>query len=46
MHRDTLHDGVLSVRRGSTLQEFKALVSPLPVRVRRVFPTALCTVPA
>jgi SAM-dependent methyltransferase len=45
MHRDTLHDGVLSVRRGSTFQEFEQLVSPLPVRVRRVFPTALCTVP-
>ncbi len=45
MHIDTLHDGVLSVRRGSTLQEFKELVSPLPVRVRRVFPSALCTVP-
>jgi len=46
MHRDTLHDGVLSVRRGSTLREFEELVSPLPVQVRRVFPTALCTVPA
>ena len=45
MHMDTLHDGVLSVRRGSTLKEFEALVSSLPVRVRRVFPTALCTVP-
>jgi len=45
MHRDTRHDGMISVRRGSTLKEFEALVSPLPVRVRRVFPTALCTVP-
>lgn len=42
---DAWHDGVLSVRRGATLTEFRALVAPLPVEVRRVFPTALATLP-
>ncbi len=42
---ETRHDGLLSVRRASTLSEFQALVAPLPVRARRVFPSALCTVP-
>lgn len=46
MGADTRHDGMVSVRRGSTLAEFRALVAPLPVRARRVFPTALCTAPA
>lgn len=36
---------VLSVRRGSTLGELRALCAPLPVRVARVFPSALCTLP-
>ena len=45
MHRDTRHDGMLSVRRGSTVHEFRELVSGLPVTVKRVFPTALCTLP-
>lgn len=45
MSRDALHDGVLSVRRASTLAEFATLVAPLPVRVVRVLPTALCTLP-
>lgn len=43
---DSLHDGLLSIRRGSTRDEFAELCRPLPVRVRRVFPSALCTVPA
>jgi SAM-dependent methyltransferase len=42
---DAVHDGLVSVRRGSTLAEFRALVAPLPVRVARVFPSALCTLP-
>lgn len=42
---DAVHDGVLSVRRGSTLRELRELCAPLPVRVRRVFPSALCTMP-
>jgi SAM-dependent methyltransferase len=45
MGADTRHDGMVSVRRGSTLAEFRDLVAPLPVRGRRVFPTALCTEP-
>jgi SAM-dependent methyltransferase len=44
--RDGVHDGMISVRRGSTLAEFRALCVPLPVRVVRVFPSALCTLPA
>lgn len=43
---DTTHDAVISVRRGFTKREFEDMVRPLPVRVRRVFPSALCTVPA
>ncbi|MDP2308755.1 MAG: class I SAM-dependent methyltransferase [Pseudomonadota bacterium] len=43
--RDAVHDGMLSVRRGSTLSEMRALMKPLPVRVVRVFPSALCTMP-
>ncbi len=45
MHADTRHDGILSVRRGSTLEEFRALCAPLGQDVRRVFPTALVTAP-
>lgn len=45
MGADTRHDGVLSVRRGSTLAEFRALCAPLGQDVRRVFPTALATAP-
>ena len=44
-HADTRHDGVLSVRRASTLAEFRALVEPFGLRASRVFPTALCTLP-
>ncbi len=43
---DAVHDGILSVRRGATLGEMRALMAPLPVRVVRVFPSALCTMPA
>lgn len=43
--RDAVHDGMLSVRRGSTLAEMRGLMKPLPVRVVRVFPSALCTMP-
>jgi SAM-dependent methyltransferase len=43
--RDAVHDGMLSVRRGSTIGELRALVAPLPVKVVRVFPSALCTMP-
>jgi SAM-dependent methyltransferase len=42
---DTVADGALSVRRGSTFAEFRALVEPLPVVAQRVFPSALCTMP-
>jgi SAM-dependent methyltransferase len=45
MSPDTRHDGMVSVRRGSTLAEFRELVAPLGQPVRRVWPTALCTVP-
>lgn len=45
MGRDAIHDGVLSVRRGSTLAEMEALCAPLPVRVTRVFPSGICTLP-
>lgn len=45
MGRDSLHDGVLSVRRACTRDELAALVAPLPVRVVRVLPTALATLP-
>ena len=44
--RDAVHDGILSVRRGSTLEELRALVDGLPVKAVRVFPSALCTLPA
>ena len=44
-HADTRHDGVVSVLRGSTLQEFEALVAGLPVRAERAFPTGLWTAP-
>jgi hypothetical protein len=37
---------MLSVRRGATYREMGALMLPLPVRVVRVFPSALCTMPA
>lgn len=43
---DAIRDGVTSVRRGSTFAEFSALVAPLPVIPRRVFPSAMCTMPA
>jgi SAM-dependent methyltransferase len=43
MHADTRHDGVLSVRRACTLDEFRALCAPLKQEVRRVFPTAMVT---
>ena len=43
--RDAVHDGMLSVRRGATYREMGALMLPLPVRVVRVFPSALCTMP-
>lgn len=42
---DTRRDGALSVRRGSTYAEFAELVRPLPVKPRRAFPSAMCTVP-
>lgn len=45
MGTDTIHDGWISVRRGSTLAEFQALMAPLPVRVVRRFPSLLLTVP-
>lgn len=44
-HADTRHDGVVSVRRGSTLEEFQALVAELPVRAERAFPVGLYTAP-
>ncbi len=34
-----------SVRRGATYAEMCELMRPLPVRVVRVFPSALCTMP-
>ena len=43
---DARADGILSIRRGATFAEFKALVAPLPVRAVRVFPTSLATLPA
>lgn len=43
--RDGIHDGWVSLRRASTLHELRALVAPLPVRVQRVFPSAMCTLP-
>lgn len=45
MGADTRHDGMVSVRRGSTLSEFRELVAPLPVTGRRAFPTGLYTAP-
>jgi ubiquinone/menaquinone biosynthesis C-methylase UbiE len=44
-HADTRHDGVVSVRRGTTLEEFSALVAGLPVRAERAFPVGLYTAP-
>jgi SAM-dependent methyltransferase len=44
--RDAVHDGMLSVRRGATFAEMRGLMKPLPVKVVRVFPSALCTMPA
>lgn len=46
MGEDTRHDGVQSVRRACTFEEFSALVAPLPVRAERAFPTGLFTSPA
>lgn len=43
---DAIRDGLTSIRRGSTFAEFRELVAPLPVRARRVFPSAMCTVPS
>jgi len=43
--RDAVHDGMLSVRRGATFREMRELMRSLPVRVARVFPSALCTIP-
>lgn len=45
MGRDAIADGITSIRRGSTFAEFRELVSPLPGRARRVFPSAMCTMP-
>lgn len=45
MQPETRHDGVLSVRRGSTFAEFEALTAELPGRAVRVFPSALAVVP-
>ena len=45
MSSDTRHDGVVSVRRGFTRDEFEQLVEPLSVDVRRALPSALCTKP-
>lgn len=42
---DAVHDGIVSIRRGSTFAEFRDLVAPLPVRAARVFPSAMCTMP-
>ncbi len=46
MGADTRHDGVQSVRRACSLEEFRALMAPLPVSVERAFPTGLFTSPA
>jgi SAM-dependent methyltransferase len=45
MGLDSVHDGIVSLRRSSTLDELAELVRPLPVRVVRVFPSAMCTMP-
>lgn len=45
LRRDAVADGVLSIRRGHTFAEFRALVQPLPVKAVRVFPSALATAP-
>ena len=45
MMPETRHDGLLSVRRGSTLAEFRALTAGLPGRATRVFPSALAVLP-
>lgn len=42
---DTRHDGVVSVRRACTRAEMEALLSPLPGRVVRRFPTGLALLP-
>lgn len=42
---ETRHDGIQSVRRGSTFEEFSILVKDLPVTVARSFPAGLCTLP-
>lgn len=44
-HTDTRHDGIVSVRRGSTYEEMEALVRELPVTVERSFPVGLWTAP-
>ena len=36
---------MLSVLRGATYREMREFMLPLPVRVMRVFPSALCTMP-
>ena len=46
MGADTRHDGVISVRRACTLAELTELLSPLPGRVSRRFPTGLALLPA
>lgn len=43
---DATADGTLSVQRSCTKAEFLALTTPLPGRVRRVFPTSLALWPA
>lgn len=42
---DTRSDGIQSIRRGSTFEEFSLLVKDLPVTVARSFPAGLCTLP-
>lgn len=44
--RDTVSDGILSVRRANTHREFRRLVRPHGGRARRVFPAAQSTWPA
>ena len=45
LRRDTILDGLTSIRRAATFAEFRALAAPLPGRVRRVFPTAMAVLP-
>lgn len=45
MSSEARHDGVISVRRGATLEEFQALVAGLPVKAERIFPSSLWTAP-